>query len=88
MTVVNFTTGEIVDRLLDALDDAPLGSVEGQRSFAGRLATIQWLAARLGVSDTTSRAAVMRALDMGLVQVWDAVDTNIGRRRLLVTGGA
>ena len=89
MTVVNTETGETrVDQLLDALDCAPIGQTDGEEFFRGRIATIQWLSAQLGVSDTTTRSAVLTALDLGLVRVWDAIDVNLGRRRLLVTAGA
>ena len=87
MTVVNTATGEVMDRILDALDDAPLGIIEGEESYQGRLATIQHLAAALGCSDTTARSAVMDLSRRGLVYVCTAVDPTIRKRRIFVSGG-
>ena len=77
---------DLTDAVLDALDDAPFGTVTGEEAHAGPLATIQWLAARVGYSDSATREAVHYLHWQGLVRVFDARDPSIGRRRLMVTG--
>lgn len=87
-SLVNTETGEtdITDRLLDALDDAPFGTVGGEVEFAGRIATVQWLSAALGCSDSTTRDVIHHLRRCGMVRVFDVLDPEIKRRRLLVTG--
>jgi len=80
---------KIHDRILDALDDAPNGwisGIDGYGSFSGQLATVQWLASYLRVSDSTARKAVHHLRESGLVTVWDALDPKTRRRRLYVSG--
>lgn len=78
----------IHDRVLDALDDAPSGVLEGETAFVGRLATVQTLAAALRCSDSAARRAVHDLRVRGLVQVFDGLDPACGRRRLYITGQA
>lgn len=76
------------DYVLDALDDAPVGSVLGEEPYDGPIATIQWLSARTGYSDSAVREAVRFLHWSGLVRVFDVRDPSIGHRRLMVTGAA
>lgn len=80
---------KLYDRLLDALDDAPQGRLlgaEGHPSHIGQLATIQWLASHLRVSDSAARRAVHQLREWGLVAIWDALDPETRRRRLYISG--
>ena len=87
MTPINTET-DITDLLLDALDDAPLGTIDGGIEFAGRLASVQWLSATLGCSDSTTRNVIHHLRRCRMVRVFDVLDPEIGRRCLLVTGEA
>lgn len=83
------STSVMSNRVLDALDNAPIGSVTGEGlSFVGSLASIQMISAEVGCSDTSTLRAVHELHDQGLVQIFDARDPEINRRRLLVTGEA
>ena len=80
---------KIHDRILDALDDAPNGwisGIDGHGSYTGQLATVQWVAYSLGISDSTARRAIHHLRLAGLVTVWDALDPKSRRRRLYVSG--
>lgn len=77
-----------MEEVLDALDDAPDGIMQGESPFIGPLATIQWLSSATGKSDTTTRRTVLGLLERGLVRMWEGTDPFIGRRRLYVTGEA
>ena len=77
------------DRILDALDDAPIRIVrlsDKTLGFRGPIATIQDLAAALQVSDSTARRAVLKLHRRGLVRIWDVLDPSIKHRRFFVTG--
>lgn len=79
----------IADRVLDALDEAPdgwLSGIEMTKTYSGPLATIQWLASHIGVSDSAARRAVHHLRTSDLVTVWDALDPKTRRRRLYVSG--
>lgn len=78
----------LADRVLDALDEMPFGSVTGEVSFVGRLATVQMVAAAAGCSDSSARRAILDLLDRSLVRVFDVVDVSLRSRRLLITGDA
>lgn len=82
------TAIDIEDRLLDALDEAPIALVDNGVTFAGRVATIQWLSSYLGCSDSTTRDVVHHLRRCGMVRMFDVKDPTIGKRRLLVTGEA
>lgn len=76
-------------RALDALDEAPQGWISGYGvAFSGTLATVQWLANALTVSDTTARKVIHSLRVLGWVTVWDALDPQSRRRRLYVSGEA
>lgn len=79
----------ITDHVLDALDDAPngwLSGIDGHGSYTGQLATVQWVASYLGISDSTARRAIHHLRIAGLVTVWDALDPKTRSRRLYVSG--
>lgn len=75
------------DRILDALDNAPYGTIAGEVDYSGRLATVQWLAGEIGRSDSATRRAVHSLHERGLVDIYDARDAKTSNRRLFVTGG-
>ncbi|SPX87635.1 Uncharacterised protein [Mycobacteroides abscessus] len=79
------------ERVLDALDDAPFGDLitsDGSPDYHGPMATIQWIARAVGVSDGAARNAVWNLREVGLVSVWDGLDPYIGHRRLYVSAVA
>ncbi|MDB2222336.1 MarR family transcriptional regulator [Mycobacteroides abscessus] len=79
------------DRVLDALDDAPVGYLEmsdGSPDYHGPIATIQRIARAIGVSDGAARSAVHQLHEAGLVSIWDGLDPHIGHRRLYVSAVA
>ncbi len=82
--------GLIQERVLDALDDAPAGhlKVKNGRVYRGPLATIQWLAASLSMSDSAVRNAVHDLNKLGLVNVWMGLDPQSKHRRLYVSAVA
>ena len=77
----------IEDAVLDALDEAPVGRICGGAPYQGRLATVQMLAHNISASDSATLRAIHRLHRKGLVQVFDAIDPQVGARRLMDTAG-
>lgn len=78
------------DRILDALDDAEPGHLsvtDGGRDYLGPLATIQSLAADVGVSDSAIRRSLHELQEAGLVRMWVGrrVDPKSPHRRIFIT---
>lgn len=78
----------VKDRVLDALDDAPVGHLQmsdGSPGYHGPLATVQWLAASISMSDSAIRSAVHDLRKSGLVKVWSGREPQSSHRRLFVS---
>lgn len=82
-----FPKGNLGDRILDALDDAPIGTILlADSTYVGRILTVQQLAAA-DASDSGVLRVAKELLSRNLVQIFDARDALTGYRRLFISGG-